>query len=167
MPSRMPSPSERRVLVPFALGPLPLEVTWLTTNYVSGSDSSQFVLFLTFYLPAKIWEKVFRVLMFCLAMAVAGRLPGASVPVSHDELLRQEEEWNDASLSWPPPGALAGLPPEWIAEGCLDGREEVSAGLPRSGNKKKKRSGKRKPDKEISTKSSPRQPYHLKTMPEA
>ncbi|EJK74559.1 hypothetical protein THAOC_03756, partial [Thalassiosira oceanica] len=149
-------PSTGELLVSTAL---PLIVTWLSKDYASGSDSSQFALFLTFGLLESTWGNLFRLLVLPVARAVARGLPGASVPASHDELLRQEDESNDASLSWPPPGALAGLPPEWVAGGYLDGREEVSAGPPRSGGKKA-RSSKRKPDKEIN-KSSPRRPYHL------
>ena len=139
----------------------PLVVTLLTKDYASGSDTSHLALFLTFGLLESTWGGLFRLLTLNAARAVAGWLPGAVVPDSHDEMLRQEGETNDDSLSWPPPGDLEGLPPEWIADGYLDGCADSgeSAGPPRSSNKKA-RKGKRKPDKEIG-KSSPRRPYHL------
>ena len=137
---------------------LPLVVTWLTKDRASSPESSHLALFLTFCLLESAWGNLFRTLVLLpAARAAARRLPGADVPDSADGMRRQEDEANDASLSWPTPGSLAGLPPEWGAGACGGG----DPGGSREGPVDRKAGGGKGRPGRATAEPPLRRPYHL------
>lgn len=81
---------------------------------------------LLFFCLDGAYGSMFGSLLLPFARFVARRCPGAVVPASETDLVKQEREQHDFTLAWPPPGSA--LPPDWVEAAGKPGGRDVKNG---------------------------------------
>ena len=147
---------------------LPLQLTllaryFLTTTTTAESDKvtpSYFKLWCFYFLIDATYGHLFHTILLVPARWIARHLPGAVVPSSDTELVKQEESSNDTSLDWPSADVIAKLPSDWVARtqpptkekkiiATYDDNEGSEVPKKTSAKKKKSKSKNNKPNNNI------------------
>ena len=101
---------------------LPLQLTLLARYFLTATSESSdhvapsyFKLWCFYFFLDVTYGHLFHTILLVPARWIARHLPGAVVPLSDTELVKQEESSNDTSLDWPSADVITKLPSDWVA----------------------------------------------------